>query len=547
MRDFLLKKIKDKRDVLFFLCVIFNTGIVFSNKYFPTLDSGAHAYNSNILYHLLLDDSETYKAFYLINPELVPNYLAHLVMLIFNSFLQFNLAEKLMLSVYFISFPLLFKKLVSSFNANKTYLVFLIFPFTHFCVLYWGFYNFAFGILFFLLGIIYWVNHRTNFKLKQAILLFIIVAMCYFSHLVAFMALVMFCGIYECMDFCLRVKIDFYLVFKEKMILFLKGILVFAFPLILAFLYFEKRPSEGIETFLRNDQLNDMLLNGDIFRSYGDGEHISTKPLFYLILITFVYALISRIKDYYRKKPGFKLIHLSDAFFAFSVVFFYLFYTQPDSDGYAGYIVIRLALYAFLAMVIWICITGKQDRRFEFPVLGFVLIFHCILFQGKKEGISWVASNLRKFDGAMERLKDGDIVSPVYLADYMWLGRHLPNYIGADKEVVVLDNYEATSGYFPILWKDENMAHYVNGTPESTEHCVNYAERLISYPFGEINYVLVYGERKDDELCKRLIDEITKYYDLDYRDKDVFLYKRKSHYQNKEISFVHNEFFREHN
>jgi hypothetical protein len=529
MKIFLLKIFKNKRDALFFLCVGLNAIVVFSYKYFPTQDSGAHAYNSNILYHLLLGDNGIYNSFYSINPEPVPNLTAHLVMLIFNSFLPFSVAEKIMLLIYFISFPLLFRKLVSIFNSdNSSYLIFLVFPFSHFCALYWGFYNFAFGILFFLLGIIYWTNKRTSFKLKEIIFFFIIVTICYFSHLVAFLALVMFCCIFEFMDFILQLKSNFSSkIFKAKVVLFLKGLIAFLPSLIFTFLYFSKRPATGKEIFLNQDQLNNKLLNGDIFKSYGTGEEISTKPILYLIVIAFLYALISKLKDYIDKKPTIMLIQLSDVFFVFSGVFFYLFYTQPDSDGYGGYIVIRLALLAFLIMVIWICATIKNDIKFGLVTFFFIVIFNFVLIQGKKESICWLNSHLKKFDGAMDRVKDGDVVAPVFIADYIWLGGHFSNYVGADKEVVILDNYEASSCYFPVLWKDMRMQLSINGKPESPEDCVRFVENLVSYPFGKINYVLVYGEKNDNENCVKLMDEIRKYYVLDFSEGDVFLYKRK--------------------
>ena len=518
---------KNKRDLLFLICVVINATIVFSYKYFPAQDSGAHAYNSNILYHLLFGNSETFSAFYSINSEPVPNLTAHVVMLFFNSFLPFNTAEKLVLFIYFLSFPLLFKKLVSSFNSNNTYLIFLVLPFTHFSALYWGFFNFAYGILFFLLGVIYWTNNRSNFNVKQIVLFFVIVTMCYFSHLVAFIALAMFCGLFELMDFFLKLKENLKPnALKEKLILFLKAMSSLSLPLILTFLYFSKRPSEGIESFLPKEQLNKMLLNGDILKSYGAGEEIATKPIFYLMIIAVIYALVSKAKDYIDRKPGFKIIQLSDAFFIFSLVFFYLFYTQPDSDGYGGYIVIRLALYAFLIMLIWICATIKQDVTFGIASFIFILIFNYVLVQGKKEGIAWMNSHLKKFDGAIEKLHDGDIVAPVFIADN-WLGGHLSNYAGSDKEVVILDNYEATSGYFPVVWKDPSMQLNVNGKPESPEHYLNFIQKLVNYPFGKINYVLVYGEKNDNENCVKLMDEIRKYYVLDFSDGDVFLYKRK--------------------
>lgn len=519
---------KNRRDALFFLCIILNASVVFDLRYFPTQDSGAHAYNSNILYNLLFGDKASFSAFFSINPELVPNLTSHVIMMLFNAFLPFSAAEKLTLFIYFLLFPFLFKRMVSKFNDNKTYLIFLIFPFSHFCVLYYGFYNFAYGLLFFFMGIAYWVGHRKEFKPKQIVLFFIILILCYFSHLVAFISLVMFCGIYEVFDLILQLKgrttIE---VLKEKMILCSKATVSFIFPLTLTFLYFKKRPSLGLEYFMPVDDLNNILLKGDIFKSYDISEEAYTKPLFYLLVILFLYSWIYKIYHFIKQEKKVKFFEVTDMFFFLALVFFYLFYTQPNSDGYGGYINIRLALLANLMLFTWACVTIKRDPKFEVLVLIISLFLSYRIVQGKKNAITWLSEQFKSFEGAMEKVQDGDIVAPVFIAEnFNWLGGHFSNYLGADKKVIILDNYEASSGYFPIVWNDPGMPQLIAGTPTSEEHVLAFSNRLVNYPFGTIKYVLVYGDRTDNALCNLLISEIKKNYTLEYKDKQVLLYKK---------------------
>jgi hypothetical protein len=519
--------LKNKRDLLFYACIILNASIVFSVKYFPTQDSGAHAYNSNILYNLLFGDKEFYEKFFSINTELVPNLTSHVVMMMFNAFLPFSVAEKLTVLIYFISFPLLFKTLISKFNEHKTYLIFLIFPFTHFCVLYYGFYNFAYGILFFILGIIYWVSNRDSFKVKQIVLFFLISTLCYFSHLVAFISLILFCSMYEAMDFLLQLKHKSLLeIAKQKSILFLKAIVSLILPLVLVFLYFRKRPSIGNESFYSIEELNNIILNGHIFGSYRVTEEVFCRALFYVLVFVFIYALISKIIEYKIENPKGRFVKKTDVFLLLSFVFLYLFYTQPNSDGYGGYISLRLSLIAHLIMTIWACTTIKKDIKFEIVTLLIVLFLNYKIFEEKKQGISWMNGQFKKFDKAMEKVKDGGIAATVFLADnYNWMGGHFSNYLGADKKVILLDNYEATTGYFPVVWKNPYMPTLISGLPSSVEECVGFSERLIHYPFGKIDYVIVYG-RRDEDVSKRLMAEIEKNFNLESSYEDVFLYKR---------------------
>lgn len=518
---------KEKVDFLFFICIIFNTSIVFSLHYFLTQDSGAHAFNSNILYNLLFDDKAAYSHFFSLNTELVPNMTSHYVMLVFNAFLPFDVAEKLTLLIYFISFPLLFRKLIYLFNKNSTFLIFLIFPFTHFCVLYYGFYNFAYGILFFLLGIIYWVSNRRKFKLKQIILFFIIVTMNYFSHLVAFISLFMFCAVFEFLDFLIQIKTEnLSNRIKSKIILSFKLILSFSIPLTLTFIYFNNRPSRE-KSFLPIEKLHDIIINGEIFTSYNVFEERFSKPLFWLLTFLFLYAFITKIEKYRLTRKISRVIELSDVFFVFSLIFFYLFYTQPNSDGYGGYISIRLALFAQLILIMWICSTIKRDIKIEFVSLFIIIYLSYNIFEGKKNGLAWLNAQFKDFEGAIEKIKDGDIIVPVYFSEnYNWLGGHFSNYLGADKKAIVLENYEASSGYFPVVWNNLDMAASFYGKPNSLEECSAFGNRIVNYPYGKIDYIFIYGNRVDEPLCQGLIDEVKKYYVLVYNKGDVFLYKK---------------------
>jgi hypothetical protein len=56
------------------------------------------------------------------------------------------------------------------------------------------------------------------------------------------------------------------------------------------------------------------------------------------------------------------------------------------------------------------------------------------------------------------------------IADRNWLFSHASQYMGTEKPLIILDNYEANTGYFPLVWKEEvNPYHHLctNGSIES--------------------------------------------------------------------------------
>ena len=99
-------------DLLFYSFLIYNCLVLFQTYYVPTLDAGAHNYNAKIMSALLFGNDPVYSNFYQLNPELVPNWFASALLMVLNWFFNVNVAEKILLLIYFISFPVLFKKIV---------------------------------------------------------------------------------------------------------------------------------------------------------------------------------------------------------------------------------------------------------------------------------------------------------------------------------------------------------------------------------------------------------------------------------------------------
>ena len=48
--------------------------------YFPTMDSPAHLYNSNLLVELLSNTDSSIHELFIFNPDIVPNWTGHIIM-----------------------------------------------------------------------------------------------------------------------------------------------------------------------------------------------------------------------------------------------------------------------------------------------------------------------------------------------------------------------------------------------------------------------------------------------------------------------------------
>jgi hypothetical protein len=119
------------------------------------------------------------------------------------------------------------------------------------------------------------------------------------------------------------------------------------------------------------------------------------------------------------------------------------------------------------------------------------------------------------------------------VTDRNWLFVHAWQYMGADKPMILLDNYEANTGYFPLTWKPEvnpylHLCH--NGEMEAQPPSGSL-DSFTRATGVRVDYVLLwcYDEQwRADAGFARLWGEISGGYHVVYRSRSgrVALYAR---------------------
>jgi len=74
---------------------------IWAFRFFPSQDGPSHIENSYMLLHYF-DEDRSYRRYYDLNLDPVPNWFSHLTMALFMSFLPPIAAEKLLLTAYII-------------------------------------------------------------------------------------------------------------------------------------------------------------------------------------------------------------------------------------------------------------------------------------------------------------------------------------------------------------------------------------------------------------------------------------------------------------
>ncbi len=535
MTKFYTGKTKTWESYLFLLIVGMNLIPVLTHKYFPSLDGAPHLYNSQIINSLLLDDSAVLSQFYKLNPEPVPNWTGHVLLTFFNFFLPAFIAEKAVLLFYLIGLPLSFRSLVKSISPNSFVLTYLIFPFTYSYLFYLGFYNFCLALVFTFLSLRYWLTIKT-FQWKQISLLALLFFVTYFSHIFVFALLLFFLGTQLLFSAIMthwnesnNKKNIVHEVFLKLKILGISA----AVPLALLGYYFLSRPASSENTFVPAEELINWLQDiRPIIALNVEIESVYTKPLYYLLSILFLIAIAIRIYHTYKVASDWKnalkeLIQPTDVWLLIALSLLVLYFKLPDTSASAGYISIRLGLFFFLFIILWLAV---QSYYKGFAWIAVILTLYCNFKMNNYYDESSTELNkiIQDCEKASKFIAANSIVLPLNYTNN-WLTGHFSNYLGIDKRLVILENYECGTTYFPVQWNDKALPNLTLGTkPVSDIPCINW-QKTHNSQVKKIDYVFILGDIKSQsDSCTNEVNTILKkQYTIIYGSSYCQLFRKK--------------------
>lgn len=512
--------------VLFLLLVIVNCSLLFITKYFPTHDGGAHLYNTNIIYNLLFEKNSIYSEYFKLSPEVLPNWASYIILIPLNKLVSFEVAEKIYLLIFLAFTPIVFRKLILKFNSSNPELSYTIFPFTHFSLFYMGFFNFSFGILMFLLTTLVYLNYFDKFKTKNIIFLFLCLVATYFSHIFCFITVALF--IFS--HFALYTILNFRINGIRNLISFLKfrALIILLFSSLIfywIFQFFAKRPSVGNEIFLETNVILQMIFELRPLIAFGDSEKIFTSLLLYLIFGTFILILVYRIYLIFKLKKIENWLKPNDVFLIIALIFMSLIFIEPNEDGYGGYITVRLVFFMFVFILGWLATTTIY-RPISFVLIGTYVCVSFFNLYEKSKGVKFLNAQIKKLEGPMKLVEENKILIPTYWAsEYLWQGLYFNNYIAANKNIVILENYEADTQYFPVLWKESSFPYIKLGSLGIESSCYAWKSGPKYRKYKIVDYVLFYGAQEKNDCYMKLKDVVIKNYNLIYNKDDIRLYK----------------------
>jgi hypothetical protein len=518
-----MKKILDLKFIeskqFFYSVLTLNIILLCFTRFYPSMDGASHLYNSNLIGQILKGNS-TIKEFYAITSIPIPNWISHFILGSLIIMFPAWLAEKILLIAYVVGMAISFRFLLKQINRETTFLSVLIFPFIYSFLFHLGFYNFCLSFIFLFLTLGFYLKIQSKFKFYHYFFLFILLTLTYFSNTLIYGFLGLLLGLFIVFDTFENYKstsnFNTALKFGLKRILFL---FLAAMPsLIFLFVFF------NTVTFFPSDQaysikeLIKWLNDARPFIVYDYvGEEIYTEHYLHILLILIVIPFIMENERFSNLK-----IKKSDILFIPIIFSLILYFTTPNASN-AGMMSDRYCLLVYIFGITWICTRIRSNKLSRILIMILIFLHIGLLIKHLNGTIKKLDRDAQIIYQTSKFINENSIVLPVNFSDN-WLESHFSNYIGIDKPIIILENYEASVGWFPVKWNSVSLPNVLLGDKNSIQG-MTWNTNPQSKKIRQIDYVLLYGNltKINDENWSELKELLSKNFKIVYHSTDNFV------------------------
>lgn len=439
--------------LIFFIFLIIHLAPIFSVDIISTLDGPSHLYNAK-LFNELLKGNESISELYQINSELVPNYLGHLILSFLLWFTTPILALKIVHIIYVIGLAFTFRKLVLLLSPENGKMSILIFPLIYSTPFISGFYNFSLALILLLFTLYFWFKKEEEKSVLFYFKLAILLLLTYLAHSFTFSVLCLSLAVIIITEKGVRN-------YKLWIIDGLKVLGAALVPLVLAVSFVMSRESNY--SYLSSEELWEQIVKIKFIYTYHDDS--SFWVLFYIL-----FSLFGSV--FFKSKNNLALIYI--AFILFGM-YFYL----PDGVGYASVFSVRTLMLSFLFFILWLALQ-KRNRFIQYLIIALLFLYQNYRMNELEEWSVAKNNRAKEIVAIGNLIPENSIIKPIRALN-TWQYFHFSNLLGVNKPQIVLENYEATHDYFPIIWrynleeKNKNQtSDFFNTTLNGKEYSVDY-------------------------------------------------------------------------
>ncbi len=506
----------------FYLVLCINIILVSITRFYPTMDGAAHLYNSKLLTYLL-SGNNFLNQFYSINSISTPNWLSHSIIAATNIVFPIWVAEKILIIGYIAGMAFSFRYFLKQANPEALYLSLLIFPFCYTFLFYLGFYNFSISFIFLFLTIGYYIKKIESKSYLKYLVLSTLIALCYLSNILTYGFLGLTLGSLAIQHSfsetpeSTSIKNILASIFRKLVELFIVSIpsLILQFAFLSDVTFFPTKDTYPTKELIK------WILDVRSLIIYTYDDEILTQPM--LLVIVALFTLSISFKNTYIKKNFFSLTLLLQIFLSAILLFM-----VPDGSG-SGMMSYRYLIIFYFFVLLWITSITAHNSLNLYVLMVAIALHIGLLFKHLNGAIKDLNHHAEIVYNIGDYVDSNKVILPISLSDH-WIEPHFSNYIGLKKPVLILENYEAGVGWFPIKWRLDQMPDFqVCG--ESSIGEFNWTTNKNSLHKVPIDYIFIYGNlsKLKEEKWSKLNPILANDFELIHESKEGYalLYKRK--------------------
>ncbi len=443
---------------VFYSTICIGLSMLCCAKYYITGDGPSHVYNAQTCFDILFQKKTTfYTTYYNINKNLSSNWASTTILGLLLKIAPYWLAEKLFQIAYMLLFAFGFRNAIKTISEPNIFLSVLWLPFCFSYVFQLGFYNFVLAMSAFMWYIAYCIKNKKNLHSSTiqgvvAFLLFIIT----FTHTMLGFVSILFFGILVVEKTWHEKKISL-TSYKEYFFILLPSLFVlYSYVL-------HQAKDIGSSASSIADKLY-YLCSGTFLMSISSSEKYIALLYSILIISVAVVAIRSFIKT---KFPFLNTLIVFNAILLIAYIF------SPDSVGVGSGIIPRTAMIVSISLIFFV---AQATFAIYIKIATLICTLLCNLFLlyiriPKINTASTVtteclkpASFIEKNSTVLVLHMDDWITSTsgkVFEIDNSML--HATDYIGVqkNKNIILLNNYEASYTCFPLSWQKKIEPTYM--------------------------------------------------------------------------------------
>ncbi len=495
------KQATNAETCLFGVIVALYVALVWAVPYFPTLDGPAHVYNSKLLAEVLRGPEGMFSEIFTLQFRTLTNWADHLILLGLLQIFSADTAHKFLLSLLVLSFSWGFRRLMLLPESSSRAWSYAAFPLLMGFPFFMGFYNFMIGVVLLLL-ILSRKNSRHVFTTPEhhsakspRLDSWLLIGMTCLSviHLFVFAT-----GVLCLLTFSLYRQLQA----PKQLSHWLKSLWLDLLPLvpgmaILLIYLLSSQPSVQSIPFTPLAEKLQLLLQGQVVKGIDAGkEGIFAR----WTLIAFFIQMLASLAFAVRNR-GFKRSSASKyPWVGISVGFIILFFITPDQVGLGSFLPYRFGYWIMISAAL--ALGSLPSWRFARIMCGAILLYASLSFAIFYWSTHPQNGNLaREITDASTYLKDGDVVLPLHRHN-RWITDHFSHYLGYKRRLLILENYEASSGVFPLQLK-QNLPFFMLGERGIQEiPCVQLPfQGLANGSRREVDAVFILQGKNGDSPC----------------------------------------------